>query len=200
MNQEERAYYDRRAPEYDDWYLGTGLYASRVRPGWHEEVDQLLALMRGFSAHTLLDVACGTAFLTRQIQARVTAMDQSAAMLQIAGARLPGARLLRGDALCLPFRARSFDSLLSGHFYGHLDQPSRDQFLSEARRVARRLLVVDAALRDGVQSEESQARVLQDGSRHIVYKRYFSAQTLIAELGGGQVLHAGRWFVAVATA
>jgi hypothetical protein len=33
--------YDRRAPEYDDWYLGTGLFAARVRPGWHEEVEAL---------------------------------------------------------------------------------------------------------------------------------------------------------------
>jgi hypothetical protein len=26
-------YYDRRAPEYDDWYMGTGLFAQRDRPG-----------------------------------------------------------------------------------------------------------------------------------------------------------------------
>ena len=28
-------------PEYDDWYLGTGLFAARVRPGWHAEVEAL---------------------------------------------------------------------------------------------------------------------------------------------------------------
>ena len=28
-----REYYDRRAPEYDDWYLGRGLFAERDRPG-----------------------------------------------------------------------------------------------------------------------------------------------------------------------
>ena len=27
-----KAYYDRRAPEYDDWWLGVGLYADRDRP------------------------------------------------------------------------------------------------------------------------------------------------------------------------
>ena len=36
-----------------------------------------------------------------------------------------------------------------------------------------------------------------DGSRHDVYKRYFTAEGLAAELGGGDTLHAGRWFVAV---
>jgi demethylmenaquinone methyltransferase/2-methoxy-6-polyprenyl-1,4-benzoquinol methylase len=86
---------------------------------------------------------------------------------------------------------------MAGHFYGHLDRPARAQFLDEARRVADRLLVVDAAWREDVRSEEMQERVLQDGSRHTVYKRYFTPAHLISELGGGLVLHAGRWFVAV---
>jgi hypothetical protein len=41
--------------------------------------------------------------------------------------------------------------------------------------------------------------VLDDGSSHRVYKRYFRADELAAELGGGTVLHDGRWFVAVGT-
>ncbi len=32
------AYYDRRAPEYDDWYLGVGLFADRERPGFDDEL------------------------------------------------------------------------------------------------------------------------------------------------------------------
>ena len=35
------AYYERRAPEYDEWYRGVGRYAERDRPGWDEEVDAL---------------------------------------------------------------------------------------------------------------------------------------------------------------
>lgn len=67
----------------------------------------------------------------------------------------------------------------------------------EARRVAPELVVVDAALRDGVQPEEWQERVLNDGSRWTVFKRYFAPEALVTELGGGEVLHAGRWFVVV---
>ncbi len=33
------AYYDRRAPEYDDWYRGVGLYADRDRPGFDAELS-----------------------------------------------------------------------------------------------------------------------------------------------------------------
>jgi hypothetical protein len=35
------AYYEARAPEYDDWYEGTGRFAARVRPAWRELVDEL---------------------------------------------------------------------------------------------------------------------------------------------------------------
>jgi len=57
--------------------------------------------------------------------------------------------------------------------------------------------VIDAAWREDVQPGEVQERVLQDGSRHRVYKRYFMPQQLTGKLGGGEVLFAGRWFVGV---
>jgi hypothetical protein len=63
--------------------------------------------------------------------------------------------------------------------------------------VADELVVVDSALRNGVEAEEWQERRLRDGSRHRVYKRYLTADGLAAELGGGEVLMQGRWFIAV---
>ena len=86
---------------------------------------------------------------------------------------------------------------MAGHFYGHLDEPTRPRFLSEARRVSKSILVIDAAKRDDVAAEEHRERVLNDGSRHVVYKRYLTLESLSAEIGAGQTLHAGRWFVAV---
>ncbi|HTT64037.1 MAG TPA: class I SAM-dependent methyltransferase [Bryobacteraceae bacterium] len=197
MTEAERIYYDRRAPEYDDWYLGTGLYAARVRPGWHAEREALQACLRAVCMRSVLDVACGTGFLTRHVAGRVVALDQSVAMLRIARGRVPGGRVLQADALRLPFASGAFECVLAGHFYGHLERGLRAQFLAEARRVAQRLLIIDAAWREDVQQEEVQERVLSDGSRHTVYKRYFRPEQLAAELGCGRVLHAGRWFVAV---
>jgi demethylmenaquinone methyltransferase/2-methoxy-6-polyprenyl-1,4-benzoquinol methylase len=67
--------------------------------------------------------------------------------------------------------------------------------MAEARRVAGELIVVDSALRPGVEPEQWQERVLNDGSRHQVYKRYFTGDQLAAELGGEKLLD-GDWFVA----
>ena len=99
-----------------------------------------------------------------------------------------------GDALDLPFADGAFDRVFTGHFYGHLPPPERAAFLAQARRLAPELVVVDSALRDGVLPEQWQERVLNDGSRHQVFKRFLTADQLAAEIGG-EVLMAGAWFV-----
>lgn len=196
MRVEERRYFDRRAHEYDDWWNGNGLFAERDRPGWEEEVRALEALLAGLPAVRTLDVGCGTGFLTRHLRGDVTGLDQSEAMLDIARERCSGARFVRGDGLDLPFADGSFQRTFTGHFYGHLRDGDRERFVAEARRVAPVLVVADAALRPGVEPEGVEERVLRDGSRHRVYKRFFTPEGLAAELGGC-VLHAGAWFVVV---
>jgi ubiquinone/menaquinone biosynthesis C-methylase UbiE len=129
----------------------------------------------------------------------VTGLDQSERMVQIAGERVPQGRFVQGDALALPFEDGSFDRVFTGHFYGHLEDGAREAFLAHARRLAPELVVVDSAVRPDHEREEWQTRVLNDGSRHQVYKRYFDADELAAELGGGTVLHANDWFVMVAS-
>jgi ubiquinone/menaquinone biosynthesis C-methylase UbiE len=193
-----KAYYEARAREYDDWVFGTGLFGDRHRPGWHEERAQLEQAIASLPPVRTLDVACGTGWLTRHLRGAVTGLDASSSMLEIAADRMPHADFVVGDALDLPFGGRSFDRVLTGHFYGHLEEADRLRFLSEAERVAPELVVVDSALHGGVEPVEWQERVLSDGSRWEVYKRFFSADALSEELGGGRVVHAGTWFVAVA--
>jgi SAM-dependent methyltransferase len=190
-----REYYERRAPEYDDWWHGTGLYAARERPGWHDEVAALIDALHRLPPARTLDVACGTAFLGRHLPGDVTGLDASPAMLAIARERLP--RVVQGDALDPPFPAGAFERVATGHFYGHLEAPERARFLAAARRLAPELLVIDSARRDDLPAERIDPRVLADGSRHEVFKRWFRPHQLLAELGGGKIVHAGTWFVAV---
>ena len=193
-----KTYYDRRAPEYDDWYLGTGGFADRERPGWQEEVDALVRTLRALPRARTLDVACGTGFLTRHLRGHVVGLDQSARMLDVARAQAPHAEYVHGDALELPFDDSSFDRVFTAHFYGHLEPTERERFLAEARRVAPELIVVDASIGHADVAEEWQERILNDGSRWTVYKRYFTPDRLAAELGGGRTLFDGHWFVVVA--
>jgi demethylmenaquinone methyltransferase/2-methoxy-6-polyprenyl-1,4-benzoquinol methylase len=187
-------YYEQRAEEYDEWYTGDGQYAARDRPGWAADVDAVVAIVSGLPPARTLDVACGTGFLGRHLAGEVVAMDRSRSMAGIARDRLDGGRTIVADALALPFAAGSFDRIVTGHFYGHLPPEERSSFLAEARRVATMLVVIDSALRTGTPAEGWQDRVLNDGSRHRVYKRYFSGAGLASELSG-RCLHQGPYFV-----
>src|SRR4051812_34065620 len=193
-----RAYYEQRAAEYDDWWLGRGVFAARERPGWDDEVVAVLEAVAAVPPGRVLDVACGTGFVTRRLRGEVVGLDQSETMVRIAAQRLPNGRAVQGDAVPLPFADDAFDRVFTGSFYGHLLDGERERFLAEARRVAPELVVLDAALRPGGVPEEWQERKLNDGSRHRVYKRFLTPDGLAAELGGGRVLHAGDWFVMVA--
>jgi ubiquinone/menaquinone biosynthesis C-methylase UbiE len=192
-----KAYYDRRAPEYDEWYLGSGRFAERDRPGWDNEMEALRRTLEALPPAKTLDVACGTGFLTRHLPGEIVGLDQSESMLEEARRQAPNATYLSGDALSLPFENGSFERVFTGHFYGHLEQPERETFLREARRLAPELLVVDSAIQPDVPVEEWQERILNDGTRWEVFKRYFAPEALAAELGGGSTVFAGRWFVAV---
>ncbi len=122
------AYYDRRAPEYDDWYLGLGLFAERDRPGFEAELDAVTVTIAGLPAASTLDVACGTGFLTRHLRGTVTGLDASERMLEIAARRCRRRPSSRVTALALPFADDAFDRVLTGHFYGHLDAEQRARF------------------------------------------------------------------------
>jgi demethylmenaquinone methyltransferase/2-methoxy-6-polyprenyl-1,4-benzoquinol methylase len=189
-----KAYYEARAAEYDDWWLGEGLFAERDRPGWEDERDALIATLAALPPRRTLDVACGTGYLTRHLPGEVVGLDQSPTMCELAGRFV---ETVNADAFPLPFADDSFERLFTSHFYGHLEEDDRRAFLAEARRVAGELVVVDAS-REHVDTDvEWQSRILNDGTRWQVYKRFFTPAGLAAELGGGETLHAGRWFVAV---
>jgi SAM-dependent methyltransferase len=191
-----KAYYDRRAAEYDDWWLGRGLYANRERPGWEEELRLLEGAISELPRVRTLDVACGTGFLTRHLRGEVTGLDASERMLELARAHAPAVRFQRGDALSLPFADGAFDRVFTSYFYCHLELAERERFLAEARRVAPELVVVASIRGDGDELERWEERQLEDGSRWSVYKRVFAGPDLAEELRG-EIVFKGRWFVVV---
>jgi ubiquinone/menaquinone biosynthesis C-methylase UbiE len=191
-----KTYYDRRAQEYDDWWLGRGLYVDRVRPGWDEERSRLEQAIAALPARSTLDVACGTGFLTRHLRGDVVALDASERMLGVARMQAPNASFVQGDALDLPFDDDAFDRVFTSYFYCHLEQEERRRFLTEARRVAPELVVVASVRGHGDSAERWEERFLKDGSTWSVYKRVFDGPDLADELRG-ELVFKGDWFVIV---
>ena len=92
-----KRYYDRRASEYEQ------NEAFREEPS--EDLPGLLHAISVLPPARVLDVACGTGFLTQHLGSEVTGLDQSEAMLEVARRRVPWAEFVRGDAFGCPMQA-----------------------------------------------------------------------------------------------
>ena len=144
-----------------------------------------------------LDVGCGTGYLTRFLRGYTVGADFSGRMLQQAAGRRAAAGSVRADALRLPFEEASFGRVFSSHFYGRLKKEERLRFLSEARRVAPSIVVLDTPYQADRAGEGPQERELLDGSTYTIYKKYFRPDELLEEIGGGEILLFTSWFLAV---
>ena len=147
-----KAYYEARAPEYDDWWLGAGLFEQRDRPGWESERESLIATLAALQPVPTLDVACGTGFLTQHLPGGSPGSTRAPRCSRSPPTRMPAARFVQATRCRCRSPTRSFDRVFTSHFYGHLEEDDRVAFLAEARRVAPELVVVDAALRDDVRA------------------------------------------------
>jgi ubiquinone/menaquinone biosynthesis C-methylase UbiE len=125
------------ATSYENWYLTDGRLADR------QEKALLLQLLRIFpTAHTLLDIGCGTGHFTRWFGAlglQAVGLDLSQPMLDEANG-MGGMLYVLGDALKLPFPATSFDITALITTLEFLEEPM--QVLYEALRVARHGIIL----------------------------------------------------------
>jgi SAM-dependent methyltransferase len=181
-------YYARRAAEYDATSWEAFDDAER------EAVERFVASL---PAGHVLDIGCGTGYLTRLLRGTVVAVDQSAEMLELARTRMPAATLVRADMPPLPFVDGVFDLAFSSNVYSHIEAAAqRAEFMVEALRVARAVVILEQAWRDGRTRESYELRRLLDGSEYRVFKRYLTPDELARELEGTVVLASGE-FVAV---
>jgi SAM-dependent methyltransferase len=185
-----KEYYARRAAEYD-------------ATSWEAFDEAERATVERFVASLppgrILDIGCGTGFLTRHLRGSVVAVDQSAEMLELARARAPGVELVRANVPPLPFGDGAFDFAFSSNVYSHLETAAaRAEFVADALRVSRELVVLEQAWRLGRNRESRELWRLLDGSEHRVFKRYLTADELARELDGMVVLAAAE-FVAART-
>ncbi|MBV1869193.1 MAG: methyltransferase domain-containing protein [Marinosulfonomonas sp.] len=131
-------------------------FASMERDGWADAdtaqhyarffakaaeqcVPELVKQARIAPGAEVLDACCGHGIVAEGLVAagaRVTALDFSDAMLDLARARAPQATLVHGDATALPFETGQFSAVTNGFGMPHIPEPPKA--LAEARRVLRK--------------------------------------------------------------
>jgi len=194
-------YYERRAPDYDGGVSGAEKYFSSLGAEADPKViaaerEQVIRALSRLPPARFLDVGAGPGVFTTLLPGRGCALDQSEAALQRLRRNSAGVPVLRGDAARLPLAAKALARVFAGHLYGHLEEEERVAFLTEVRRVADELVILDSGRPSGARAEEWQRRTLADGTSYTVYKRHFEVDVLLAEVGG-EALFSGRYFVLV---
>ena len=183
------AYYNERAPEYEEAYtLGTGTASIRNPEIFKTEALALADVVARIARGRIMDLACGTAYwMPRYAQtcSHVTLFDQSERML--AEARVKADRLgivdrcvlVQGDFFEHQFDDHAYDTVLIGFFLSHLTEGQEGAVFDGVRRMlapGARCLILESAWsaeRAQVNAKvERQARRLNDGTRFEVYKRY----------------------------
>ncbi|SEN27456.1 Methyltransferase domain-containing protein [Roseovarius tolerans] len=113
-----------------------GAYASGFSKASDMVVPHLVAAVDAGPDTDVLDLCCGHGNVSAGlvgVGARVTGLDFSAAMLELARAAVPGARFVSGDAMQLSFPDASFDAVTIGFGMPHVPEPPR--VVAEVRRV-----------------------------------------------------------------
>lgn len=183
------AYYDERAPEYEEAYtLGTGT-ASIPDPEVFKAEARVLAGIVGQTAHgRIMDLACGTAYWLPHYApscSRITLFDQSERMLTEARAKanrlgiVDRCTFVPGDFFEHDFEQNAYDTALVGFFLSHLTE-AQERLLFDALRTmldsSGRFLILDSAWSPERSKfnvkVERQPRRLNDGTTFEIYKRY----------------------------
>jgi SAM-dependent methyltransferase len=147
-----KEYYARRAAEHDATSWEAFDDAQR------EAVERFVASL---PPGRILDIGCGTGYLIRLLRGSIVAVDQSAEMLELARTRAPGVELVLADLPLLPFADGAFDFAFSSNVYSHIETATaRAEFVADALRVSRELVVLEQAWRLGRDQESWELRRL----------------------------------------
>lgn len=185
---EMMSYYDERAEEYDEIYLGKS-HTTIDADVYRKDVANVSEMVSRFGKGHLIDIACGAGFWLPNYARncnQITFLDQSARMLSKCKDRVEELGLadissfIQGDFLDIKLEASKYDCALVGFLLSHITLEQEKTFfrkLKENLKANPQLMFIESAWnkrRQRYQEKEGvQERVLNNGRIFRVYKRYF---------------------------
>lgn len=118
---------------YDSQREGTA-YRRRKR---QIELKCFLELLDKKDNEKVLELGCSSGFLTKHL-GKVTAVDTSEDMLEIAHSKNPLSECIHADMFELPFKAGSFDKVVTMRVWNHLDENDLRKAIRESKRVLKK--------------------------------------------------------------
>jgi SAM-dependent methyltransferase len=211
------AYYEARAPEYDDWYLRRGRYERGPihDAAWNAELDAAGRWLDELPIHgEIVELAAGTGWWSPLLATKgeLSLYDGNPAPLDRARERLVAhqlrAHLHVGDAWAEP--DRRVDAVFTGFWLSHVPRARLDEFLAIVRRWLKpggTFAFIDSlpdpqssAADHPTPADDSSVRRLDDGREFTIVKVYYRPEELQAALqkagfADPRVTTTGRFFV-----
>lgn len=182
------SYYDARAEEYDEIYMGKGP-ALQDPTSYKKDVGRICRMISIFGRGHLIDIGCGTGFWLPYYArncSQITLLDQSQRMLLECRRRIMSlgveeiCRLVQEDFFKATIEDFLFDSAIVGFFVSHLSSELEQLFFRKLKKILKpngSLMLIDSAWskkRGQFRKKEGvQERALNDGRTFTIYKRYF---------------------------
>jgi SAM-dependent methyltransferase len=199
--EEQIAYYQARAGEYDEWFLRQGRYdhGPEMNARWFAEVEQVTRALEAFApAGDVLELASGTGLWTQRLapSARsVTAVDSSPEVHAINQERLGGAPVRYVVADLFRWQPdRQYDTIFFSFWLSHIPPERLESFWSivhAALAPGGRVFFVDALYEETSTAKNHQlegpdahavTRRLNDGQEYRIVKVFYRSEMLTERL------------------
>jgi SAM-dependent methyltransferase len=199
--EEQIAYYQARAGEYDEWFLRQGRYdhGPEMNARWFAEVEQVARALEAFApAGDVLELASGTGLWTQRLapSARsVTAVDSSPEVHAINQERLGGAPVRYVVADLFRWQPdRQYDTIFFSFWLSHIPPERLESFWSivhAALAPGGRVFFVDALYEETSTAKNHQlegpdahavTRRLNDGQEYRIVKVFYRPEMLTERL------------------
>jgi SAM-dependent methyltransferase len=199
--EEQIAYYQARAGEYDEWFLRQGRYdhGPEMNARWFAEVEQVARALEAFApAGDVLELASGTGLWTQRLAptARsVTAVDSSPEVHAVNQERLGGAPVRYEVADLFRWQpSRQYDTIFFSFWLSHVPPERLESFWSLVRAALApggRVFFVDALYEETSTAKNHQlegpdayavTRHLNDGQEYRIVKVFYRPETLTERL------------------
>jgi SAM-dependent methyltransferase len=137
--------FDGEAKRWEGLYLRGGgerwgIFQGNVRARTVARMELCLSLLPPVNGKDAIELGCGPGFYGARLiaaGARWTGLDLSSAMLAACRGNVPGARVVRGDVLALPFRPDTCDIMLCVGVLSYLSRSGIARLFAQARGILR---------------------------------------------------------------
>lgn len=199
--QEQIAYYNARANEYDEWFDRIGRYdrGEKLNQLWFDEAAIIKNALKNLNpVQTVLGLACGTGIWTQELVAiaqKIVAIDASQKTIAINREKINSTKVEYQQLNLFSWQPTTqYDLVFFAFWLSHVPPDKIDEFLGkvyESIKLRGRVFIIDSrfseissAKNHDLRDEEAiyQIRKLNDGREFQIFKVYYQPDELLNRL------------------